>query len=170
VAPERVHVVPQGVAAHFRPLDPERPAARRAALGLSDRRLVLHVTSGGFYKNIATTLRVVAAVRAAGHDAVLVRAGLGPQADESQLAASLDLDGAFLPLGTVSEDELVELYNAADVLLFPSFYEGFGWPVLEAMACGTPVVASDAAALVELADGAVLHAAPTDVDGLAAAV
>jgi glycosyltransferase involved in cell wall biosynthesis len=70
----------------------------------------------------------------------------------------------------VSEEKLVEAYNAADALLFPSFYEGFGWPVLEAMACGTPVVSSDTPALVELVGEAGLVAPPRDVAGLASAL
>ena len=70
----------------------------------------------------------------------------------------------------MSDDRLVELYNAADVLLFPSFYEGFGWPPLEAMACGTPVVVSDAPSLAEVVGGAGLAAPARDVSALVAAV
>jgi glycosyltransferase involved in cell wall biosynthesis len=59
------------------------------------------------------------------------------------------------------------LYNAADALLFPSLYEGFGWPPLEAMACGTPVVCSRAGSLGEIAGPAALTADPGDIEGLA---
>ena len=68
------------------------------------------------------------------------------------------------------DERLVELYNAADVLLFPSFYEGYGWPPLEAMACGTPVVTSDAPSLVEVVGDAGLQAPAHDTGALAAAV
>jgi glycosyltransferase involved in cell wall biosynthesis len=70
----------------------------------------------------------------------------------------------------VDDDRLVELYNAADVLLFPSFAEGFGWPVLEAMGCGTPVVASDIPALCEVGGEAALYGSPHEPRELADAV
>ena len=64
-------------------------------------------------------------------------------------------------------DELLPaIYSAAEVLAFPSLYEGFGLPILEAMACGTPVVASRASCLPEVAEGAALLIDPTNVDGL----
>jgi glycosyltransferase involved in cell wall biosynthesis len=65
---------------------------------------------------------------------------------------------------------LPAIYSAADVLAFPSLYEGFGLPILEAMACGTPVVASHASCLPEVAEGAAVMIEPTDADGLSAAL
>jgi glycosyltransferase involved in cell wall biosynthesis len=73
-------------------------------------------------------------------------------------------------LPNVPEADLPALYNLADVFVFPSFYEGFGLPPLEAMACGTPVVCSNAASLPEVVGDAALTVAPDDSDGLAAAV
>ena len=72
----------------------------------------------------------------------------------------------FLP--DVSESELVELYRGAALFLFPSLYEGFGWPPLEAMSFGCPVVCSNAGSLAEVAGEAALQAAPDDTAGLAA--
>lgn len=72
--------------------------------------------------------------------------------------------------GRVSQAELVELYRNAAALVFPSLYEGFGMPVLEAMACGCPVACSNATSLPEIADGAARLFDPTDADELAAAV
>ena len=69
--------------------------------------------------------------------------------------------------GRVDDERLVELYNAAELLLFPSFHEGFGWPPLEAMACGTPVVVAEIPALRETAGDAALYAAPADDERLA---
>jgi len=65
---------------------------------------------------------------------------------------------------------LAALYNAAGLLVLPSFYEGFGLTVLEAMACGTPVVCSDRGSLPEVASDAALLINPDDVDGLAKAM
>lgn len=68
------------------------------------------------------------------------------------------------------EEDLVALYNMADVFVFPSLYEGFGMPPLEAMACGTPVVCSNAASLPEVVGDAALTVDPYDVEALAQAV
>ena len=73
-------------------------------------------------------------------------------------------------LGFVGEDELVDLYRHATALVFPSRYEGFGLPVLEAMARRTPVIASNASSIPEVARGAALLVDPDDVEGLAGAM
>jgi glycosyltransferase involved in cell wall biosynthesis len=80
--------------------------------------------------------------------------------EQSELVESCQLERHVLLLGRVSEPVLVGLYNLADVLVFPSFHEGFGFPILEAMACGTPVVAADAASLPEVVGDAGLLVDP----------
>ena len=72
--------------------------------------------------------------------------------------------------GFVADADLPALYSAARVLAYPSIYEGFGLPMLEAMACGTPVVTSTASCMPEVAGDAALLVPPTDVDALAAAL
>jgi glycosyltransferase involved in cell wall biosynthesis len=168
---DRVSVIPHGVGEHFKPLTPRSVGAARAKLGLSGRRLVLTVNSGaGFYKNFDTTLRVIAAIRKAGFDVTLVRVGSAMTAAERKTTRTLGLYGALVELGKVTETRLVELYNAADVLLFPSLYEGFGWPAIEAMACGTPVVTSDAPAIAEVVGNAAMTVPAMDVEGFADAL
>ena len=164
VDPERASVIALGVRPMFAPLGDGVVERLRASLPNRARWRLLHVSSGPDYKNAATTIRVLDALRRNGVDVGLVRAGtpLGPR--ELALCRSLGLDDAVTDLSHVSDERLVELYNACDVLLFPSFYEGFGLPVLEAMACGTPVAASNTAALLELAGGVALVADPLDVD------
>ena len=78
-------------------------------------------------------------------------------------------DDIILP-GFVSDELLPAIYSTAEALAFPSLYEGFGLPILEAMACGTPVVASRASCLPEVAEGAALLVDPNNVDGLASAL
>jgi glycosyltransferase involved in cell wall biosynthesis len=73
-------------------------------------------------------------------------------------------------VGSVPEEKLPSLYRGATALIFPSLYEGFGLPLLEAMACGTPVVTAKVTALPEVAGDAALLADPTSVDEIAAAI
>lgn len=68
-------------------------------------------------------------------------------------------------IGYVSDDDLVKYYSNALALIFPSFYEGFGLPVIEAQACGCPVICSDASSLPEVASGSALMSNPTDIEG-----
>lgn len=170
VPADRIGVVPYGVGARFRPLTTDERARARASLGAAGRHVLLHVSTGDPYKNVAGTLRVLAALRADGADVTLVRAGKRLTDEQSRLARDLGVTGAIIDAGRVPDDRLVELYNACDVLLFPSFHEGYGWPPLEAMACGTPVVTSDCAPLVEVTGGAALTAPADDVAALARAV
>jgi len=72
--------------------------------------------------------------------------------------------------GFVADEDLPALYNLADLFVFPSLYEGFGLPPLEAMACGTPVITSNASSLPEVVGGAGLMVEPTDVESLAQAM
>jgi alpha-1,3-rhamnosyl/mannosyltransferase len=73
-------------------------------------------------------------------------------------------------LGSVPDEQLVELYRGAECLLFPSLYEGFGFPVLEAMACGTPVVCANRTSLPEIAGEAAVLVDPDDTHAFAAAL
>jgi hypothetical protein len=73
-------------------------------------------------------------------------------------------------LGFVSDADLLQLYNACDCFVFPSFYEGFGLPALESMACGRAVVCSDASALPELVDGAAILFDPYAIDDMVTAI
>ncbi len=168
VDPERIRIVPKGVDARMGPAAAvEAPVARP---GGNSSHTILHVSSGWPYKNVAATIRVVAALRARDVDVTLVRSGVVLTRDERALAERLRVLPWILDRGWVSDAELVRLYQTADVLLFPSIYEGFGRPPLEAMACGTPVVVSTAPALLELVADAGLHADPNDVRRLADAV
>jgi glycosyltransferase involved in cell wall biosynthesis len=165
----RLSVVPPGVDSRFRPLSPARIQALRQIPGLEDHAM-LHVSTGVPYKNVGMTLRVLAALRDSGMNVTLIRVGVPLNDREVSLAHELSVTERVIECGRVNDERLVELYNACDVLLFPSFYEGFGWPTLEAMACGTPVVTSNTPALAEIVGDAGIVASPQDVRGLANAV
>jgi glycosyltransferase involved in cell wall biosynthesis len=165
VPPEHVTVIPPGLNQPFAP-DPARGAAFRARRHLPDGPLVLQL-GRAFYKNIPGVLRVVHRLRAGGLPVRLVRTGRALMHEERRLAEQLGILEAVIELGGVPDADLPALYNAVDLLLFPSLYEGFGWPPLEAMASGTPVVCSRAGSLDEVVGDAALTADPEDADALA---
>ena len=170
-AAERVVVTRSGVAEDFRPLP--RDAAALADIGVpAGRRYVLVVGQGAPYKNHEGALRAFALAFGAegGIDLVLVRrrGDTGPSLE--QLAAQLGVAGRVHFLPVVDRAALVQLYSGAAMLLHPSFTEGFGNPLAEAMACGCPVVTSDCSAMPEVTGDAALLADPHDAGALAAAL
>jgi len=161
---DRIDVIPPGLDATFRPRPEEREGARRR-LGL-DGSVLLHVGHTGFYKNIEGCLRILARLRHQGTDARLVRVGEPLRPAQRALLERLGLRPFVREAGRATIEELAQLYITADVLLFPSLYEGFGWPPLEAMASGLPVVCSNAGSLPEVAGEAALMAAAEDEEEL----
>jgi len=163
--PERVRVVPNGVSEHFRP-----PAEPRAE-GKARQARILHVGHCGPYKNIESILRALPLIiRRLGTPVVFHKVGGAFTEDQRTLINRLGIAAQVQHLGIVPLADLPRLYADADVLLLPSLYEGFGLTALEAMACGTPVVASDAGALPETVGDAGLLVAPTDVEAITEAV
>ena len=171
VEPARLHVVHSGVADHFRAPPAERSANLRERFQLPDIPLLLHVGGADAYKNIEGVLQVVHALRRThGINCGIVKAGDRLTTEQRRLARNLGLEPWLVETGYVAEPDLPALYASCQVLLAPSHWEGFGWPALEAMACGTPAVTSDCAAFRETAGGAALQAPATDTRGLATAV
>ena len=168
---DRVHVVPWATSAAFRVLPAEAAARVVRRYGLQPP-FVLHVGALQARKNLPTLLRAFAHLRQEAPDVTLAIAGRPTWhfAEIPQTVEALGLGGAVHFLGYVADADLPALYNAASVFSFPSLYEGFGLPVLEAMACGTPVVCSDASALPESAGGAALLVDPYDHRALADAL
>lgn len=150
----RICVVPLAAHERFRPAAPDACARVRAELGLPDRFL-LYVGALEPRKNLPALYRALASLRAAGSTPPLVVAGAGAPAYVAQLvrlAHELGLvAGHDLYLtGHVAEDLLPALYSACSVLVYPSLYEGFGLPPIEAMACGAPVITLRSSASVEM--------------------
>lgn len=164
---ERTVVIPNPIAGHFGPGDPAAAQARRRALGADGGLLVLHASSGHPYKNNDGVLRTVAELHRRGEPVTLARTGRALEPAHEQLARELGIADRIADLGRVSDADLAELYRAADVVLHPSHWEGFGWPPLESMASGTPVVVSTAPALLEVAGDAALSAPATATERLA---
>ncbi len=173
---ERIHVVPLAAAATFAPIaDAEQVASFRQRHRLI-RPYLLFVGGALPRKNLAGTLRAFQLLRErkrVEHQLVVV--GLTRAAVPAVAAAVPELPPSLLErdvlfLGRLSDGEMPLVYNAAEVLVYPSLAEGFGLPVLEAMACGLPVVAAAAGALPELAADAALLVDPCNPEELAAVV
>jgi len=155
IAEERIRVVPNGVDLD-QATDGDVDALTRR-LGLADRPYVLWVGSFEPRKNVEALLGLPAALAAAGlpHRLVLVGpAGWGPTAARVQAAAAAAPAGSLVVVGPVGGGTLAPLYRGASAFCFPSVHEGFGLPVLEAMAQGTPVLCSAASSLPEVAGSA----------------
>jgi glycosyltransferase involved in cell wall biosynthesis len=165
VDPSKITVIHPGLNQTFAP-DPERGRALRRELGLGDGLLMLQI-GRTFYKNISGVLRVLARLRQDGLDVRVGRVGRPLAGAERAVAERLGVLDSVVELGAVPDDDIPALYNAVDLLLFPSLYEGFGWPPLEAMASGTPVVCSRSGSLDEVVGDAALTAEPEDIEALA---
>lgn len=160
----RTYVTLSGVSGDFAPV--QRNAAVLAGYGLDPRRrYVLVVGQYAPYKNHDGAVRAFAtACRSMENiDLVLVQRQGSNSAELLSLARQLGVGDRLHLTGPVDRTELVQLYSSAEFLLHPSLCEGFGNPILEAMACGCPVVTSSISAMPEVAGGAALLANPYDV-------
>jgi len=148
--------------ARFRPLPPARVAQFRQQRGLPGR-FWLTVGTIEPRKNLSLLLRAYAALPRKERLPWLLVGGLGWRGQE--LLAAIEgrgLQGSVRHIGFIPDEELPLWYNSAEALLFPSLYEGFGLPVLEAMACGCPVLCSDVSSLPEVAGSAGICLPPDD--------
>lgn len=162
----RVVVTHEGPAAHFRVLDDQAVvAAQRNKQGLPPE-YVLAIGSADPRKNMTRLVQAYAAlpaaVRSAHHLAIVWTHGYLVDEIAGQ-AAALGVGAQVHFLRAVDDNALVQLYNGAALFVFPSLYEGFGLPPLEAMACGAPVVAADNSSIPEIVGNAALLFTATDV-------
>jgi glycosyltransferase involved in cell wall biosynthesis len=168
---ERVAAIPIGVASRFTPVGEDDCRRVRHRLGLPTE-YILTVGSLSPRKNLETLFAAYHQLRQRDlpHRLVVV----GPTAWKSSgifhRLRALGIEADVLLTGFVPDDDLPALYRGASAFAFPSLYEGFGLPPLEAMACGTPVVTSNKSSLPEVVGDAGLLVDPLDVDALTSAL
>ncbi len=168
---EHVRVIHLGVEAGFKPTDPPMASAVRDRYHLPDR-FILAVGTIEPRKNLITLLEAYHSLSEQFPDVKLVIAGKRGwrAAAFFNRLRELGLEDRVVLTGFVPDVDLPALYSLATVFAFPSIYEGFGLPVLEAMACGTPVMCSNTSSLPEIAGDAALLLPPDDVHGWAQAL
>lgn len=173
IPPERIAVVPYGVHPACSPepdLHADCEAARLLGPASADTIEILHVGSTIQRKRIDVLLQVFAALRREFPTARLVRVG-GPFTPEQRaLITELDLHKSVVVLPFLTPPVLAAVYRRAAVLLLPSAREGFGLPIIEAMACGTPVIASDLPVSREVGGEAAIYCPVADVAAWCATV
>lgn len=170
---ERLKVIPNGVLPVFTaPGEVAVEAARRARLG-AQGEYMLHVGNHKPHKNAEGVLKAYQMLvheKREGVPPILFVGGFRPDGPLAHRARAMGLGAQVRCLGHVSHEELAALYRGARCFVYPTLYEGFGLPVLEAMASGTPVLAGDVAAVREVAGDAILRVNPRDTVALAAAM
>ncbi len=171
VNPERIHVIPNGVDPSLAPIEDAEMLARFRERHQLPGQFILALSTLQPRKNLIALLRAWARLDARTRLPLVVAGAPGwkfdPIFDE---ARALGIADKVRFTGYAAGDELALWYSAATLFVYPSLYEGFGLPLLEAMACRTPVISSNASSLPEVAGDAALLIDPRDVDALASAI
>jgi glycosyltransferase involved in cell wall biosynthesis len=157
IDPQRLVHAPYGVSPDFTPGAPEHDALPAAVAALRGAPFLLHVGSCSARKRVDVLLNVFSGVRRRLPGLRLVKVGADWSGDQCQQIGRLGLAGQIVPLYGLDRREVAALYRAAAVVLLPSDAEGFGLPVIEALACGSVVVASDLPALREAGGEAAVY-------------
>ncbi len=169
-SPERIDVVPLGLGS-VRRCAPMDPAELRAALDLGERRVVLSLSAKRPHKNLLALIGALAGIPTQRRP-LLVLPGYSTwhEAELRARAAALGVEADVRFLGWLSGEQLEGLWGVAELFVYPSLYEGFGLPVLEAMARGVPVACANASSLPEVAGDAALLFDPREEGAIAGAI
>lgn len=169
IAPERIVAIPLGFDAGFKPYTAQETAATLAAHGLQHGRYFLSVGTLEPRKNVQATVRAYASLPTAMREQhPLVLAGMRGWRTSTmeRMLEPLVASGQVRMLGYLERSELAAVTAGALAMVYPSIYEGFGLPALEAMACGVPPIVSNVSSLPEVVGDTGLMVDPQDVDGL----
>jgi glycosyltransferase involved in cell wall biosynthesis len=172
---ERVRVVPLGCDLNAEGVSRSEAAARVARLLGMESSYLLYVGGSDYRKNLPGLIEAFAGMKREGYPGLLLLVGetfvldIPEVSDLRDRAAKLGVAPDVRFVGYVGDALLTDLYAACDFLVFPSRYEGFGLPVLEAMKCGAPLLISRASSLPEVAGEAAFYFDPDDIDDMLAA-
>ena len=165
----KIHVVYLAASPNFRKIDDQKFLNGISKKYKLPKKFALYVGDVNWHKNIGNMLK---AIKISNVDLVMVgKALVDSRLPESRkindLTKKLKLDNQIVKIGFIEERDLTAIYNLAKVTLLPSYYEGFGLPVLESMACGTPVVASNVSSIPEISEDTIFFCEPTDPEDIA---
>ena len=173
IDPERITVIYEGASGEYKPLDPEPGRERLRAAYQITGPFILYVGNLQPRKNLSRLLMAFARLKEKDripHQLVIVGQKTWPEDGISETLRSRALENEVILTGYVPVEDLPAFYNAASFLAYPSIYEGFGLPVIEAMACGTPVITSFGSSLEEIAGGAAILVDPYSVSSMASVI
>jgi glycosyltransferase involved in cell wall biosynthesis len=171
IPPAQITVALNGVESKFQVLSRDAVDMLRQQYSVFPETIcLLHVGGTHQRKNILTVLKVVESLRTKGLSVCLWKTGGQFTPEHKAFIHQHQLEQHIIHFGNPDKDTLIHLYNAADILLSPSLYEGFGLTVVEAMACGTPVITSNVSSLPEVTGDAAILIDPVDVEGMVEAV
>lgn len=171
IPPEKISVIPNAVDSRFQPLPKVEITALRQKYGIAPETIcLLNVGSNHPRKNISTILEAIYRLTKSGLNFQFVKVGADFTTEQKRYIQEHELSSYIKYIGKPEKQSLVEIYNAADILIAPSLHEGFGMTILEAMACGTPVITSNTSALPEVAGDAGVLVNPEDSQAISDAV
>ncbi|MBW4630301.1 MAG: glycosyltransferase family 4 protein [Brasilonema octagenarum HA4186-MV1] len=171
IEPARISVIPNAVEAAFQPLPKEQAKSLRQKYGISPETVcLLNVGSNHPRKNLSTILKVIETLQQRGLSIHLWKVGADFTDEQKIFIKTQGLENHISYLGKPDKSTLIQIYNAADMLIAPSLHEGFGITLLEAMACGIPVITSKVSAMPEVVGEAGVLVDPNDYQAIADAV
>jgi len=161
---DKIEIIHQGINRNiFKPLKTSKQRH------FSNKKIILNVANHEERKNTLLLIKALEKLVYKFPDLILIRVGRENSKILKEIK-KLKLENRVFYFQNITENQLVELYNIADLFVFPSLKEGFGFPVLEAMACGCPVICSNVSSLPEVVGNATLMINPNDIDGLVQAI
>jgi glycosyltransferase involved in cell wall biosynthesis len=170
---DKITVLLSAAEDRFQPVtDPHKLHAVRQKYAIPDRPYVFSVGTVQPRKNFGRLIEALAIVRSHGHDiGVVIAGGRGWKEDPIYATVTQTSMTDYVRfIGFADDEDLPALYSGAEQMVLPSLYEGFGFPVLEAMGCRTPVITSNVSSLPEVAGDAAILVTPTDVEAIAHAI
>lgn len=166
----KINVVYLGISPVFKEIKINKTNLRKKYGVPLNTKVILYVGSEGKRKNLHMLVKAFHKLKKSMPNCIFLKVGTSQDDKERarlvSLIKKLKLEKDVLFVGHVTEKELAQFYNLADIFVLPSLYEGFGFPVLEAMACGCPVIASNSSSLPELMADTGIMVDPRDVDSL----